>query len=133
MVGLIKKDNQLLVCEVLNDEGTLKGYAPLGGGIEFGEFAENALRREMLEELGCSIQVQGKPLVFENIFTHHDVTGHEIIFAFPVQLDNPEIYSRKRFQIKEEGGSLHWVEWINCDDLRTGKVLLYPQALRAHL
>lgn len=57
MIGLAKRKGRLLVCEVLNDEGILKGWCPLGGGIEFGESAEAALRREIQEELECDVQI----------------------------------------------------------------------------
>lgn len=127
------KKEQLLVLEVKDDHDQLKGYCPLGGGIDFGEFAEIALRREMLEELECSIQLQGKPLVFENLFEHHGIRGHEIIFAFPIHVDNPEIYTQDSIQITESSGSLHWTRWIDCAAFKTGQALLFPEKLRAHL
>lgn len=56
-ITLAKHNNRLLVCEVLNDDGNHKGWCPLGGGIEFGETAENALKREIHEELECGIHI----------------------------------------------------------------------------
>ena len=49
VIGLAKHDNKLLVFEVLDDQGNLKGWCPIGGGIEFGEKAEEALIREINE------------------------------------------------------------------------------------
>ncbi len=133
VIGVAIHENRLLVCEVLDDEGILKGWCPLGGGIEFGESAEKALRREILEELGCGIQITGHPSVYENFFEHHGFQGHEIIFAFPIIFDNPEIYDKNRFQIFEDKGSLHWVEWVDIEKFRTGKAILFPKAIIAQI
>lgn len=133
VIALLKRNNQLLVAEVLDDAGKLKGYCPLGGGINFGEFAENAIRREMLEELGCSIHLQGAPIVFENLYEHHGSKGHEIIFAFPLSVDKLEIYAQNRFEITEERGSKHFVEWIDIEAFKTGSKLLFPEQLKNHL
>ena len=38
VIGLAKHKDRLLVCEVLNDQGMLKGWCPLGGGIEIERF-----------------------------------------------------------------------------------------------
>ena len=78
--------NCLLVCEVLDDHGKLKGWCPIGGGIKFGETAEIALMREIHEELTCKAIITDEPTVCENIFEHHDSKLHEIIFAFPINL-----------------------------------------------
>ena len=51
VIGLAKHENRLLVCEVLNDDGVLKGWCPIRGAIEFGETAQEALKREMQEQL----------------------------------------------------------------------------------
>ena len=129
VIGLAKHKNRLLVCEVLNDEGVLKGWCPLGGGIEFGETAEVALRREIQEELGCDIQIIGGPIVLENIFEHHGIQGHEIVFAFSVHFGDSQIYAKNRFQICEASGSLHWVEWVEIAKFKIKEHILFPLAL----
>jgi ADP-ribose pyrophosphatase YjhB (NUDIX family) len=129
VVGLAKHEGRLLVCEVLNDDGIVKGWCLLGGGIEFGETAEDALRRGILKELGCGIVISGLPIVCENIFEHHGFQGHEIVFAFPITLDNPQIYANHRFQIREHKGSTHWVEWITIERFESKECMLFPLAI----
>lgn len=128
-IGLAKHKDRLLVCEVLNDQGILKGWSPLGGGIEFGETAEVALKREIQEELKSDIQIVRDPVVFENIFQHHGVQGHEIVFAFPVHFSDSQIYAKNRFQIFEARGSVHWVEWIEIERFKKGEQILFPPNL----
>jgi ADP-ribose pyrophosphatase YjhB (NUDIX family) len=129
VIGLAKQNDQVLVCEVLTDNGNLKRWCPIGGGIEFGETAEHALKREIKEELNCGLQIAGQAMVCENFFEHHGVKGHEIIFAFPITLDNPEIYAKKRFQILEQRGSAHWVEWIDIEHFQSGKAVFFPRVI----
>ncbi|MBO9472400.1 NUDIX domain-containing protein [Shimia sp. R10_1] len=50
-LGLHWRENRLLAARVFDDSGKLKGVRPLGGTIEFGETAQNALLREFHEEL----------------------------------------------------------------------------------
>jgi ADP-ribose pyrophosphatase YjhB (NUDIX family) len=128
-IALAKLKDKLLVCEVLNDQGILKGWCPLGGGIEFGETAEVALRREIQEELRSDIQIIGDPIVFENIFQHHGIQGHEIVFAFRVHFSDSQIYAKNRFQIFEARGSAHWVEWIEIERFKKGEHILFPPNL----
>ncbi len=93
------------------------------------ETGEHALKREIFEELGCGILISGEPFVCEYIFEHHGFMGHEIILAFPIRFDDSEIYVKKRFQICESRGSMHWVEWIEMERFRSGEEILFPPAL----
>lgn len=81
----IEGDRVLLV----NHAGLRDGdfWAPPGGGVEFGETAVDALRREFLEETGLEISI-----------------GE---FLFVCELVNPPLHSVELFfQVARTGGSL---------------------------
>lgn len=126
VAAIIKNENRLLVCEVLDEEGKLKGWSPLGGGIEFGETCQEAIKREMREELGCEIEILGEPIVCENLYQYEGNQGHELVMGFHIQIKNTDIYAKKRFQIQEDEGSFHWVEWIELEDFYSKKEKLFP-------
>jgi ADP-ribose pyrophosphatase YjhB (NUDIX family) len=126
-IGLLRDGDRLLVAEVPNDDGSVKGWRPLGGGVEFGETAEAALRREFQEELGVEIEIDGPPTIFENLYEHAGHIGHEIIFAFPIRVTHTAVTAERRFQIRDNETPV-WVEWIEAVRFETGEVLL-PTAL----
>jgi 8-oxo-dGTP pyrophosphatase MutT (NUDIX family) len=130
-IGLLWDDDRLLVAEVPNDDGSVKGWRPLGGGVEFGETAEAALKREFLEELGVEVEITGPPTIFENLYDHAGHVGHEIIFAFPIRVADASVRAERRFQIRDNETPV-WVEWIEMARFDTDEVLL-PAALGALL
>ena len=80
-IGIVWRQGKLLLAEVADDSGRIKGLRPLGGGVDFGESWRTALRREFREELGLDVTITGTPTVFENLYTHEGHPGHEIVFA----------------------------------------------------
>ncbi|WP_053095418.1 NUDIX domain-containing protein [Microbacterium sp. CGR1] len=83
-VGLPVKDGHLLALEGHDASRGLDFLRAIGGGIEFGETAAEALGREFMEELGVTLE-GAEPLgVFENIFTYEGAPGHEIAHVFAV-------------------------------------------------
>jgi len=93
---LFRRDDRILVTEVL--DGTIvKGYRPLGGGVEFGERTIDAVAREIREELGVEVTGLRLVTVLENIFTHEGKQGHEIVFVYDGESADPTLYDREPF------------------------------------
>jgi len=127
-IGVVHRRNQLLLMKVRDHSGATKGWRPLGGTIDFGELASDALKREFLEELGAPV---GEPVllsVFESLFTHNGAMGHEIVFAFETSFINPEDYQRESFEFVD-GGVANEVEWVDLQRFRAGIDLLFPDNL----
>jgi len=128
VIGLAWRGRELLVAEVEESGGRVKGVRPLGGSIEFGETREAALVREIAEELGCEATVSGPWHAFENLYEHEGAQGHEFIFAAAVRLGDAEIYRRDRFHYLEHEGTRCCAAWLDPLDLPPG-VELYPTGL----
>jgi ADP-ribose pyrophosphatase YjhB (NUDIX family) len=81
--GVWMQDGQVLVCRDLEN-----GHCFLPGGhVEFGETAAGALQREMVEELGLSLQVGRFLGAVESAFDQADGSGsitrhHEVNLVF---------------------------------------------------
>ncbi|KQR39052.1 NUDIX hydrolase [Microbacterium sp. Leaf159] len=124
-VGLPVKDGHLLALEGHDRSRGLDFLRAIGGGIEFGETAVEALRREFMEELGVELE-GAEPLgVFENIFTYEGEPGHEIAHVFAVSsaaLDAVPLDAELR--ILDEGSP---VRWVPLADIESGVRVLFPE------
>src|SRR5688572_32015712 len=107
-------------------------YRPLGGEIEFGELAEHAARREILEEVGAEIDNLRLISVFENIFTFLGARGHELVWAFEAYFKDPK-YTLRDVVVCDEGGSAFEAHWVPLDLFVHGEAPLYPDELLAAL
>ena len=132
-IGLHWRGTRLLAAEVYDDNNHMKGVRPLGGTVEFGETWEAALKREFQEELGVEIQIQGQPLVFENIYQHEGHPGHEIIFAADVTSAALLALPDAAISFAEDDGVCCTARWFSLDTLNTGGPELYPTGLKEHL
>jgi 8-oxo-dGTP pyrophosphatase MutT (NUDIX family) len=67
-------------------EGEDDFYVLPGGRVEMREPAEEALAREMREELDCEVRVGRLLWVMDNLFTHRGLSHHELGLYFEISL-----------------------------------------------
>jgi ADP-ribose pyrophosphatase YjhB (NUDIX family) len=84
-----------------------------GGRAEFGEPAEQTLKREMREEIGVEVEVVRLLWLVENFFTYADMRYHEIALYFLMRFPTTCKYlgHAGSFQGEEEGMKLTF-QWF---------------------
>ena len=117
--ALIVEEGKLLVVE---DED---GFYTIGGAIQVGERTEEAVIREVKEELGVKAQAGQLAFVVENRFKQAGVHFHNIEFHYLVDLleDAP--------LTMQEDEKTQPCEWIDLDKL--GDIQLVPAFLKTAL
>jgi 8-oxo-dGTP pyrophosphatase MutT (NUDIX family) len=132
LVVFRRDDGCLLLAPGYDHVKDQRFYRPLGGGIDFGERAIEAARREIREELGA--EVDGLELLgtVENLFTYRGEPGHELIWLFEGRFVDLAFYARDVITA-DEGGIAFDVEWVPPSLFEDGEVPLYPDGLLALL
>ena len=125
-ICVFRHQNRILVAPGFDDVHNERFFRPLGGGIEFGELAADALRREIHEELGLAIKDPVRLGVLENRFQFRGKPGHEIVFVFDATFVDEAVYARDNIPILE-GGWDGPAEWLNIE--ATIPRPLYPTGL----
>jgi ADP-ribose pyrophosphatase YjhB (NUDIX family) len=123
-----RDDGSILVAPGYDEVKQQRFYRPLGGEIEFGELAEAAARREILEELGAGIEALSLLAVFENIFTYRGQPGHEIVWVFEAHFTDHSFYTRDVIEA-DESGSRFEAHWVPRTVFERGEAPLYPDGL----
>ena len=103
------------------------GYRPLGGAVDRGELAEDAVVREIREELGAEIQDVRLLGVLENIFRKNDADWHEIVFMFEARFVDASLEAAERLVGMEGDGDRIEAVWIDVSEPLDAP--LYPPGL----
>lgn len=127
-LGIIWRNNELLVCQYYDHVKGETFYRPLGGSIEFGERGPEAVRREFREELGVELVDVRYLATLENIFICEGQRGHEIVLLYTATLADPSLYEQQSIEVHEEGQILT-AHWMPLDEFQTGSPPLYPDGL----
>ena len=123
-VGLPVKDGHVLVLSGRDHSIGQDFYRAIGGGIEFGERADQALRREFLEELGVELDGSSLLTVAENIFMYEGAPGHEVAHIFAVDCASLDALPLDaELHVFDEGSP---VRWVPIGDLRDDARPLFP-------
>lgn len=121
-------DGTILAMRHIDEPRGIVFYRPLGGGIEFGESSAEAVCREIQEELGLAVHPARLLGVLENRFVFQGVAGHEILFNWLVEPDDPSCFARDEF-VYTEGQQQGVAAWVAPGELRRQGIPLYPTGL----
>ena len=125
--AIIEKNGKILM---VTNEG-VDYYYSVGGRIQIGESAEDAVRREVREETGCALEVDRLGFIHEDFFIGDSMAKlgkliYEIAFYF--YMKTPEDFEPKREALAAEGRGEH-LEWVSMDTEKT----LFPAFFRTEL
>ena len=123
-LGLAIKNNKLLVSEGFDKVKNETFYRCLGGGIEFLEKSEEALKREFLEEINVDIAVKDFLGISENIFTYQGKNAHELILFYSIEISD-ENYQEEYKVIDDHGETI--AKWIDINEFKNKNKILYPE------
>ncbi len=109
-VGLPVRDGHVLLSVGFDRVRQLGFHRAVGGGIEFGELAVEAVHREFREELDVAIEDAELLAVLENRFEFEGNPGHEVVHVFAVRsaaLDAVPLDAD--LVVLDEGSPVRWV------------------------
>ena len=125
-ICVFAQGNRILAAPCLDEVKGERFFRPLGGAVEFGEAAIDALRREIREEVQREITAPLLIGVLENRFDYRGQPGHEVVFVFDAQFVDASLYMQPTVPLVEPGWEGDAV-WIDPQAPLLGR--LYPDGL----
>ncbi|MEV9641022.1 (deoxy)nucleoside triphosphate pyrophosphohydrolase [Mammaliicoccus sciuri] len=107
--AIIENEQKEILCALRGPEMTLPNYWEFPGGkIEQGESKEEALKREIQEELGCTIEVyehiDDTTYEYEKVIVRLETFMAKIVSGSPVVSEHAEL----KWMTRQELPSLNW-------------------------
>jgi ADP-ribose pyrophosphatase YjhB (NUDIX family) len=130
---IIRRDGRVLLIRIKDPLTGRKGWRAPGGGIEFGETAEQAVRREIREELGVDLVSLRQLATLDGMIEWQGVFEHEIVFLFEASPTDWSALTEPRFVRLEANGRPLDLRWVSPEDVRASGEVLYPEGLAPHL
>ena len=124
VLGIVKKDNKVLVSKGYDEVKDEIFYRSIGGGIEFLENSKDALKREFKEELNIEIKVGEFLGISENIFTYNGKNAHELILFYDVEIRDEDY--KEKYHIIGDACETDAV-WIDVKKFINRELKIYPE------
>jgi ADP-ribose pyrophosphatase YjhB (NUDIX family) len=126
--AIIRAGDRILVWHDHDPETGTVVAVPLAGGVEFGETGEQAIRRELLEEIGAEAASVSYLGMLEDIFEWGGAQRHEVFLVYEVELVDRSLYEREQLEVVEDDGATYLAHWRPLADFRS-ELRLVPDGL----
>lgn len=124
--GVLIKDNMILVQKDKNSNE----YALPGGHIKIGETSENALVREIMEEIGVRIKCTRLLWSEECFWEWNGKQAHTICFYYRIEFCDKSDISENGFVPQKDNCNVV-IGWLPVGELRN--VNIYPEFLKEEI
>ena len=125
--GIITHNNKILA---LKDEGGPYYYLP-GGRVKLHENTEEALKREMNEELKIEAEVIRPLWLHQNFFKIKEEKYHEICLYFLVDISKTDLLKKGETFSLHDGEKQLDFKWIDFEDLKDEYI--YPTFIKKEI
>ncbi len=137
-ICLFSRADKILVSEGFDPTKNEKFFRPIGGGIEFGEYAADTIVRETREELDARVINPRYLFTLENLFVFNGERGHEIVLVYDAEFLDQTLYEREYLDGQEtidgeETNESFQAFWKSLDELKNDPRPLYPDGLLERL
>lgn len=130
VLGIIKKENKILVSKGYDKIKNETFYRCIGGGIEFLETSNDALKREFKEELNIDIEVGEFLGISENIFTYNGKNAHELILFYNATIKDSDF--KEKYHIIDDNTETDAI-WVDVDKFISKELKIYPEQMFKYL
>ena len=122
--GILVHKNKILTHKNINKEH----YALPGGRVQIGENSEDAIKREMREELGKNVEILDYIGTIENFFEMGNIQYHEICFLYKIEFEDKKDIEIDYTMHNLEGKKYLQYEWIDLSKIEQYNIL--PKCLK---
>lgn len=110
--AIFRKGNKILLHHGLDSEH----YTLPGGRVKEGETTEDAIKREIKEEMGQDVKVVKSVSFMENLFDMNEKKYHEILVTYELEFLDKNMYEKERIKAIEKDKKLEFI-WFDQDKL----------------
>lgn len=128
--GILKVNNKYLTVKIGNNDF----YCLPGGHVELGEDTDQAILREMKEELGYAVKIEKLVGIFQNFFEGEGKHYHEIGYYYIVTPENINDVNLNNYSIVEmdKNGPVNLeFKWFSLEELQNAR--FEPEVLKSNL
>ena len=112
---VLRQGNRILVRETQDPHDGRSFCRPLGGGVEFGETSQAAVRREIREELGVELAELRLLGTLESLFSYAGRPGHEVVLVYRAEFADRQLYAQTELPGQESDGEAFMATWRSLD------------------
>ena len=129
VVCVLWNAGRMLLIQATDPHDGRKFLLPPGGGVEFGEKLDDAVQREMLEEVGLKLPHANRLGMLENMFHFAGRLEHELVFVYEANCDDAKLAERDEVEITESNGEVLHARWYSPSDVAATRLPVFPDGL----